>query len=112
MQNHRPTPEQFGVNILKLPRAAETLLDALTSGSVSPAVLLESLYYAADESLFATMRIVASLDDNARAKLLDYAKKLHGDDFALTLLLELPHRPPRNGPAEEGIGAASGFERD
>jgi hypothetical protein len=77
---------------------------------VSPAVLLESLYYAADESLFSTMRIVA--DDNARAKLLAYAKKLHGDDFALTLLLELPHRPPRNGHAEEGIGAASGFERD
>lgn len=89
----------------KLPGTMHALLGALTEGSVTPAVLLESLYYAADESLLALVRIVAALDETARAKVLDFASSLYGDDVALTLLLDLPPRPPRHGPAGAGTDA-------
>jgi hypothetical protein len=70
--------------------ATETLLDALAEGAVEPAVLLESVYYATDETLLATIRLLAALDEGSRAKVRDYARSLCGDDLALGLLLELP----------------------
>jgi len=110
MNKRDRAPEPFGANILKLPGAAETLMNALAEGSVSPAVLLESLYYASDESLFGMMRIVAALDENERAKVLDYAKGLQGDDSALKLLLDLPDRPDRRGQKEDELDTVSGRE--
>jgi hypothetical protein len=74
-------------------------MNALTEGSVSPAMLLESLYYASDDSLFGIVRLIAALDEDGRSKVLEYAKTLYGDDCALTLLLNLPQRPQQNGHA-------------
>ena len=95
----------------KLPGTMHALLGALTEGSVTPAVLLESLYYAADESLLTLVRIVAALDESARARVLDYARSLSGDDIALTLLLDLPPRPRRHGPAGAETDAGADCER-
>jgi hypothetical protein len=110
MNKRDRAPEPFGVNILKLPGAAETLMNALAEGSVTPAVLLESLYYASDESLFSMMRIVAALDENERAKVLDYARALQGDEFALKLLLDLPDRRDSTGRREDELDTVSGQE--
>ena len=80
--------------------ATETLLDALAEGAVEPAVLLESVYYAADETLLATIRLLAALDEGSRAKVRDYARSLCDDDLALSLLLELP---PTRSPSKTGL---------
>jgi hypothetical protein len=104
--------DEFGVNILKMPGAAETLLTVLTQGGVTPAALLESLHYASDEGLFQIMRAVAALDHAERAKVIECATALQGEGLALRLLLQLPESTDeRREQAAEQLDTVSG-ERD
>ena len=57
-----------GASIAKLIAASEVLTHVLTSAGVSPAVLLECLYYASNEDLLRLMRLVATLEPEQRAQ--------------------------------------------
>jgi hypothetical protein len=94
--------DDSGINVLKMPGAAETLLTVMTEGGVTPAALLECLHYASDEGLFQIMRTVAALDVAERAKVIECAQALQGEDLALRLLLQMP------GPADQGREAHAG----
>ena len=57
-----------GASIAKLIAASEVLTHVLTSAGVSPAVLLECLYYASNEDLLRLMRLAAALEPDQRAQ--------------------------------------------
>ena len=57
-----------GASIAKLIAASEVLTHVLTSAGVSPAVLLECLYYASNEDLLRLMRLAAALKPDQRAQ--------------------------------------------
>ena len=57
-----------GASIAKLIAASEVLTHVLTSAGVSPAVLLECLYYASNENLLRLMRLAAALEPDQRAQ--------------------------------------------
>lgn len=101
--------DERGINILKMPGAAETLLAVLTQGGVTPAALLECLHYATDEGLFRIMRTVAALDAADRAKVIACAEALQGEDLALRLLLQLPDAADQGPDADaEQLDTVSG----
>ena len=57
-----------GASIAKLIAASEVLTHVLTSAGVSPAVLLECLYYASNEDVLRLMRLAAALEPDQRAQ--------------------------------------------
>jgi hypothetical protein len=56
----------------------DLLSSVLGEGGVTPAQLMESLYYASDEHVFSIMRIVAALRPEDREELLRHAERLLG----------------------------------
>lgn len=68
-------------SLMRSPSVSEVLVKSLTEGSASPSVLLESLYYASEPDLFVIMRLVATLDPELRSRVMDFCKRLHGDEM-------------------------------
>lgn len=58
----------------------DMVLDALHSGTVSPKVLLECLYYALEPDLLAAIRGFATLGPAERLMLMSYAKRLSDEE--------------------------------
>jgi hypothetical protein len=53
--------------------ACQVLAPVLTQGAVSAPVLLECLYYAADEDLLRLIRLMAALDPDQRAQVEEHS---------------------------------------
>ena len=56
--------------------ACQVLAPVLTQGAVSAPVLLECLYYAADEDLLRLIRLMAALDPDQRAQVEEQLRAL------------------------------------
>ena len=73
------------------PKNVQDLLSSvLGEGGVTPAQLMESLYYASDEHVFSIMRIVAALPADDRMELLRHAQQLLGPKRSTSLLFGQP----------------------
>ena len=66
----------LGAEVAKIPSASEEIARILHDTSVSPALVLECVYYVLDDDLLRAMRLLAALDPAQQAEVREFASAL------------------------------------